>query len=236
MNTHIFAFIVNAANGFNLFSICLRITLACLCGAALGIERAKSHQAAGLRTHMLVCLGAAVVMLTGEYMYLEYNTGDPARLGAQVISGIGFLGAGSIIMEGKARVRGLTTAAGLWTAACIGLAIGIGFYSGGVLATAAVWVISSKLKPVAHHYSRTRDTYYLYVALDNPDHYPDLFALVREFGAKIAKTEINKLKNEERCSIIFAVQLKTEEQFEELKELIGVQEYVYKVKELELEL
>lgn len=77
---------------------------------------------------MLVCMGAAAVMLTGQYMFEEFQSGDPSRLGAQVISGIGFLGAGSIIISGKKRVKGLTTAAGLWVAGCIGLSIGIGFY------------------------------------------------------------------------------------------------------------
>ena len=117
---------------FNVLSVTVRILLATLCGGVLGIERGKANQAAGMRTHILVCLGATLIMLTGEYMFHKFSTGDPARLGAQVVSGIGFLGAGSIIVEGRTKVRGLTTAAGLWTAACIGLAVGIGFYTGGI--------------------------------------------------------------------------------------------------------
>ena len=107
--------------GINLASITLRIVMSMVCGGVIGIERGKAHQPAGMRTYMLVCMGAAMVMLTGQYMYYHFQTGDPARLGAQVVSGIGFLGAGSIIISGKTKIKGLTTAAGLWTAACIGL-------------------------------------------------------------------------------------------------------------------
>ena len=97
------------------FSVTIRIIISVICGGVLGIERGKANQSAGMRTYILVSLGATLVMLTGHYMYDKFSTGDPARLGAQVISGIGFLGAGSIIVEGKTKVRGLTTtAAGLW--------------------------------------------------------------------------------------------------------------------------
>lgn len=121
---------------------------AIFCGGIIGIERGRSNQAAGMRTYMLVCLGSAVVMMTGQFLHEEYGSGDPARLGAQVISGIGFLGAGSIITSGKTRIRGLTTAAGLWVSACIGLSIGIGYMEVGILATAAVAMIMTVMKKV----------------------------------------------------------------------------------------
>lgn len=136
--------------GLNLLSVSVRILLSVLCGGVIGAERGKAHQPAGMRTHMLVCLGAAIVMSTGQYMYETFGAGDPSRMGAQVISGIGFLGAGSIIISGKTRVRGLTTAAGLWTAASIGLALGIGFYSGGLIGTFVVYLIMTHLKKVEY--------------------------------------------------------------------------------------
>ena len=114
---------VEYLEGINLASITMRIVMSMVCGGVIGIERGKAHQPAGMRTYMLVCMGAAMVMLTGQYMYYHFQTGDPARLGAQVVSGIGFLGAGSIIISGKTKIKGLTTAAGLWTAACIGLSL-----------------------------------------------------------------------------------------------------------------
>ncbi len=117
----------------NLVSILFRIFLSVMIGGFLGMERGKQNRPAGLRTYILVCLGSALVMMTNQYVYLTYQTGDPMRLGAQVISGVGFLGAGTIILTGRNKIMGITTAAGLWTAACGGLAIGVGFYEGAVL-------------------------------------------------------------------------------------------------------
>ena len=117
----------------NLVSILFRIFLSVMIGGFLGMERGKKNRPAGLRTYILVCLGSALVMMTNQYVYLTYQTGDPMRLGAQVISGVGFLGAGTIILTGRNKIMGITTAAGLWTAACGGLAIGVGFYEGAVL-------------------------------------------------------------------------------------------------------
>ena len=120
-------------------SVLLRMTLAMLFGGVIGMERGRRHRPAGFRTYMLVCLGAALTMLLGQYLALMVSSGwtdssgaplrtDVARFGAQVISGIGFLGAGTIIVTGRQEVKGLTTAAGLWASACMGLAIGAGFY------------------------------------------------------------------------------------------------------------
>lgn len=136
----------------HIVSITCRILLAAVCGCFIGLNRGKARQPAGMRTHMLVCIGATLVMLTGQYSYEMFGVGDPARLGAQVISGIGFLGAGSIIVSGKDKdkVKGLTTAAGLWTSACIGLCIGIGFYMATIVATLAVVIVLEKLKHWEH--------------------------------------------------------------------------------------
>lgn len=125
----------------NGLSITVRICMAMILGGILGIERGRKHRPAGFRTYMLVCLGTTVVMLTNQYVYERFGGGDPVRMGAQVVSGIGFLGAGTIIVTGHNQVKGLTTAAGLWTAACIGLAIGIGFYEGAMIGGLAVILI-----------------------------------------------------------------------------------------------
>ena len=123
-----------------ILEICLRILLAMAIGGIIGWERETSNRPAGLRTHMLVAIGAATVMLMGELSLNKYagiTTMDPTRLGAQVISGIGFLGAGTIMREGLT-VRGLTTAASLWAVACLGLAAGGGFYEAAVAGTVAI--------------------------------------------------------------------------------------------------
>ena len=117
------------------WEVALRLFLVTLMGGLIGLEREFVNRPAGFRTHTLVCQGAALIMLTGKYLMHNYNhivNLDPARLGAQVVSGIGFLGAGTIMNDGH-RVRGLTTAASLWVVASIGLSIGAGFYAGGVI-------------------------------------------------------------------------------------------------------
>jgi putative Mg2+ transporter-C (MgtC) family protein len=123
---------------FNWFAtMSLRLAAAVILGGLLGYEREHANRPAGFRTHILVCLGSALVMVTSEYLrhiYASEISLDPTRLGAQVISGIGFLGAGTIIRNGSS-VKGLTTAASLWAVCCIGLACGGGFYSGAILAT-----------------------------------------------------------------------------------------------------
>lgn len=113
-------------------SIMLRLLMAVLCGGIIGFERGRAGRPAGLRTHILVCLGSTLAILTNQYVFEVYGVSDPTRLGAQVISGIGFLGAGTIIVTGRHQVKGLTTAAGLWATACMGLAIGIGFYKAAI--------------------------------------------------------------------------------------------------------
>jgi putative Mg2+ transporter-C (MgtC) family protein len=131
--------IIDYLREVNLISIAVRIAFAFLVGGIVGFERGKKGRAAGFRTHILVCVGSCLATLTGQYIIsvLEMS-GDPARLGAQVISGIGFLGAGTIITTGKNHVRGLTTAAGLWSTAAIGLAIGIGFYEAAIVGSIAI--------------------------------------------------------------------------------------------------
>lgn len=124
----------------NFASMCLRIMLAMIAGGLLGLERERVSRAAGFRTYMIVAIGASLTVLLSQYLDLMLNTvwadtavkigakTDVSRFGAQVINGVGFLGAGTIIVTGRQKVKGLTTAAGLWAAACMGLAIGAGFY------------------------------------------------------------------------------------------------------------
>ena len=119
--------IISFFNEFSFLSILCRMLVAVIIGSIIGLERGRHGIAAGFRTHVLVCLGACVTALVGIYgtQNLGFN-GDPMRISAQVISGIGFLGVGSIFIVGKRYIRGLTTAAGLWVTAATGLAAGIG--------------------------------------------------------------------------------------------------------------
>ncbi len=131
---------------FSVETVAFRIFLAVLLGGLLGLERQRKNSPAGLRTNILVCLGACLIMMTNQYITIMYNgAGDPSRMGAQVVSGIGFLGAGSIITTGRNQIRGITTAACLWTSAGCGLAIGIGFYEGAVIGVAAILLVVTTL-------------------------------------------------------------------------------------------
>lgn len=122
----------------------VKICLASVCGGLIGLERELKGRPAGLKTFSLVCMGATLAMVTNEYivMFLNGGAGDLARMAAQVISGIGFLGAGTIIVTGNNQVRGLTTAATLWVTAALGISIGSGFYFGGVAGLAVIYVCS----------------------------------------------------------------------------------------------
>ena len=126
--------------GLTVTAVVVRILVAVILGGIIGMERGMKNRPAGLRTYMLVCVGACVVMMINQYTYQIYGVGDPVRLGAQVVSGIGFLGAGTIIVTSHNQIKGLTTAAGLWASACIGLAIGIGLYEIAVVGGAAVFL------------------------------------------------------------------------------------------------
>lgn len=131
----------------NIVTIAVRLVMAVVFGGIIGLERGRKLHPAGFRTHMLVCLGACLAILTNEYISRELGlTSDVTRMGAQVISGIGFLGAGTIIITRKQQVKGLTTAAGLWACACMGLAIGIGFYSGAFITLLLILLATTVLQ------------------------------------------------------------------------------------------
>jgi putative Mg2+ transporter-C (MgtC) family protein len=111
---NIWNWIVHTCEGFSMLSITIRLLLAMGVGLVIGIDREMKRRVAGIKTHILVCVGAAMVMITSQYMLTQFGTGDPARLGAQVISGVSFLGVGTIIVTGRNQVGGLTTAASIW--------------------------------------------------------------------------------------------------------------------------
>lgn len=136
--TEFFNSIVAFEKEINLLTVALRIVLAVIVGGIIGLERGRHGSQAGMRTHILVCLGGALTSLLGVYctQILGYDS-DPLRISAQVVSGIGFLGAGMIIVKSDKMITGLTTAAIMWTTAIIGVAVGVGFYSGALFAMLA---------------------------------------------------------------------------------------------------
>ncbi len=133
--------IFDGIRDITLLSTMIRLLMAVLLGGLIGLERSYKNRPAGFRTHILVCLGATIASMTGIYLYLNMHLPtDISRLGAQVVSGLGFIGGGTIIVINNHKIKGLTTAAGLWTCGIIGLAIGAGFYEGAILGTGLVLI------------------------------------------------------------------------------------------------
>ena len=176
-------------------TIIFRLLLATIFGGIVGLERGVKGRAAGFRTYMLVCIGSALVMITNQFIVLNnpFPT-DPARLGAQVISGIGFLGAGTIIVTTRNQVKGLTTAAGLWASACLGLAVGIGFYEAAIAAGVLILLIISGLQKLDHKlivFSRDME---IYVEFTENGRISGLMSLSREKSVAIRSVEFTESK------------------------------------------
>lgn len=143
----------------------LRILCAVFLGGLLGLDRGLKNRPAGMRTYMLVCVGSCLIMLTNQFIYQSAGTGDPVRMGAQVVSGIGFLGAGTIIVTRRSQIKGLTTAAGLWAAAGVGLALGVGFYFGAALGGAAIFGVMTLLHRMDNKLQSNARTIEVYVEM-----------------------------------------------------------------------
>lgn len=188
-----FDFIPQIFRDMNMISLTVRFLLSILCGGFIGLERGSKRRAAGFRTHILVCTGACMAMMTGQYIHqFIAPNGDPARLGAQVISGIGFLGVGTIIITNSNKVKGLTTAAGLWTAACIGLALGIGFYEAALIGTAAVLLAVIGLHKIDEFFYSRSPVLELYVEMENISCVRNLILNIKEHNLRIAAMEMQK--------------------------------------------
>lgn len=184
--------IIETLNGLNIISVTFRILLATLISGCIGSERGRHGRAAGLRTHILVCLGATITALVGLYTTQFLGSiGDPLRLGSQVISGIGFLGAGTILMRSQSQVVGLTTAAGLWVTACIGIAIGVGFYWAVFVSFLAVMITFTVLTKLERSTKRaSSDGYYLELSdISKVNEFSDMMA------AHISKFQIIPAKS-----------------------------------------
>lgn len=180
-------------------SVTLRLVMAAVFGGVIGLERETTRHPAGLRTHMLICIGSALVMITGQFAFQTISpTADPTRIGAQVISGIGFLGVGTILVVGRQHVRGLTTAAGLWASACMGLAIGIGFYLGAVVAGVLIFVILTLLHRFDGLISRFSRRIDLYLEVDDSSRMREIEAFFA--GRQIAVTNVEMSREGPVCA------------------------------------
>ena len=160
--------IITYLRDLNIVTVLIRLVLAMLLGGTIGLERGKQGRAAGMRTHTLVCLGAALATMIGFYaMNVHQLSNDPLRIAAQVVSGIGFLGVGTILIKGRFQITGLTTAAGLWCAAAIGIALGAGFYEGAIIAFICAVLTVTVIQRVESHLNKKYSRFGIYVEIDS---------------------------------------------------------------------
>ena len=171
----------------------IRLLVDVTCGGIIGIERGRKNRPAGFRTHMLVCIGAALTMLISQYVSVELKQGtDLTRFGGQVINGIGFLGAGTIIVSGRQQVKGLTTAAGLWASACMGLAIGAGFYLAAVLSCLLILLTITHLSRLQEYIMASARNMNIYVEYSSGEKIGRIVSAIHEKNVKVHDIEINK--------------------------------------------
>lgn len=187
--------IFTSLRDFTFQAVAIRMILAVLCGGLIGLERTFRRRPAGMRTHMLICLGASMTTLTSQYLllYMNYFT-DMARLGAQVVAGIGFIGAGTIIVTRHQKVKGLTTAAGLWTAAIVGLALGAGFYEGGLAVTLMVLAAEIFFSQLERLILRKSPEMNLYVHYSGVDTMETILNYLRDRQIKVLSMQITRFK------------------------------------------
>ncbi len=215
--------------------ILLRLVIASVLGALIGLERERKNWSAGLRTHMVVCVGACLIMIVSAYGFQDILGAnnivlDPSRVAAQVVSGIGFLGAGTIIFQKSGTVRGLTTAAGIWTVAGIGLAVGGGLYLAASITTALILIILWGLQPLEKKYSKHANQQTLRITITTQTN--DIALINNMLNQDISNIELlNFTRNESNC--IFEIKFDNIENsrisylLEKLRHIQSVEEVVW---------
>lgn len=220
----------------NMVSILLRFLVSIVCGGMIGLEREWKHRTAGLKTHILVCLGSAVCMMIGQYVWVYYEGMgiDPSRVGAQVVSGIGFLGVGTIIIKRSTYVKGLTTAAGLWVSACIGLAAGIGFFEIAVIGTLCVELLLLVVRKTNMFEVVKENVVYLYVEVKDVSNIKGLLEIIRKQECTIFSMSIRKSISDEEGATGVVLGIRGDEHIGEiLTEVVSRLDYVTGFEEME---
>ena len=223
---------------FNTVSIAVRFALAVICGGIIGLEREHKRRAAGFRTHILVCVGAAMTPMIGEFLLSlralspENFSADPLRLSAQVIAGMGFIGAGTIIVTRRRQVKGLTTAAGLWTAAIVGLASGAGCYLEAAFGTALVLLTELVFSKLEYYLVASARVINVYVDFTEKRQLARIVDLIRTRGIEILDSEISKSAGQENIHAILTLKFPKKFKHEQILGEITALESVRQVEEL----
>ena len=191
------------------WAILLRVCLALLFGGLIGMERGMKKRPAGLRTYMLVCVGSCLIMLTNQYLFQVTGSGDPMRLGAQVVSGMGFLGAGTIVVTRHNQIKGLTTAAGLWTCAGVGLALGVGFYEAAIIAGLVIFTVLTLLQRWDNSLQRRAKLIDLYIEFSDRVSIGDVIRSLRALEVEVSNVQLESSETGETGHRALLVTLKT---------------------------
>ena len=227
--------IFDSLRDISILSVGIRLLLTFLCGALIGLEREFKRRPAGFRTHILICVGAAMTTMTGQYLFLSQGLfTDMARLGAQVIAGVGFIGAGTIIVTRRNQIKGLTTAAGLWTCAIVGLAIGAGFYEGGLIATALVLLSELVISNLEYTFMRRHPEINVYLEFRSRSVLETVFDGLKKDNVKVRNLEITRTKEKDvmNSSAIFTLRFQKAVPAEEVLASIRAVDGVYLAEEL----
>ncbi len=231
---------------FHMASVALRLVLAMLSGGMIGMERGRKRRAAGFRTYMLVCLGAALTVLLSQYEAAMLNTRwadlaqeiglrtDVSRFGAQVINGIGFLGAGTIIVTGRQQVKGLTTAAGLWASACMGIAIGAGFYECVAIAFILIFLCIRVLPIIDNFIQDNAMIMHLYVEFESLNQVGSLISKVKSLQVQISDVEIERGREKlsQRHSAVFTIRLHRRQTHTQILSSLSELDWIYLIEEI----
>lgn len=212
----------------------LRLCLSILAGGILGHERGKKRRAAGFRTHILVCMSACLIMVTNIQLTTAFDMGDPTRMPAQIISGIGFLGAGCILVTDRNRIKGLTTAAGLWAAACLGLCIGAGYYGIAIFSCLAIYLILTMFRMMDKLFGKKVKYILVFVEFASVKNLWEFMAGARGQGMKV--TDMDTISGQEspeaQVSVILALHLQKARPREEVLAFCAQSPGVLKMEEL----
>lgn len=172
------------------YGVIVRLVVATIFGGIVGLERQNNNQSAGFRTHIILTVASALAMLTNQFIIERFGTGDISRIGAGVVSGVGFLGAGTILITSRNRIKGLTTAAGLWACSCLGIAIGAGFYTAAICGL-IIYVFALLLQPLESKLSKYSKYVNIQLEFDDPKKINSFIDYIREKNIKLLSLNDN---------------------------------------------
>ena len=230
----------------NTASVFIRLILALILGGLIGLDRALRHRPAGPRTYALVCVGAALTMVLSQYEYVMLTTDwapmaeavglktDVSRFGAQVINGIGFLGAGTVIATNQQKVKGLTTASGLWASACLGLVVGSGFYEAAIFAFLLILVTMWLLRPLEEVIIERSRNINIYVEFRSIADMGEILKTIKDQDINIFDMDIHHGKDQivQKPNAVLYLRMPHRAPHHELITLLSDLDEVYTVKEL----